>query len=228
MFNLFRIFDPSSYFGVSFNWVRTFIFLLFFPPVYWRISFQIRYLVKRVLFSLYQEFQLVFGKIHKPGSSLIIIRIFIYILINNVIGLFPYIFTSSSRIVFCFRLVLPLWLGHVVYSWVIQCNHILAHLVPLGTPVLLIPLIVILELLRRIIRPLTLSVRLGANLTAGHLLITLIAKDIPSIGWVVFSLRFVALFLMVILERVVALLQAYVFSILNVLYVNECSTLNTV
>ena len=92
------------------------------------------------------------------------------------IGLFPYVFTRKSHISFTLTLALPLWLGRIILSITYQYNNLLAHLVPVGTPRFLIPVIVIIETVRNVIRPLTLSIRLAANIVAGHLLLTLLGS----------------------------------------------------
>lgn len=97
-------------------------------------------------------------------------------------------------------------------------------MVPLGTPNILIPLIVLIELVRNIIRPLTLSVRLAANIVAGHLLLTLISRAINPFSSRIWILILLALGILIILENAVALIQAYVFSILPSLYVREANT----
>jgi F-type H+-transporting ATPase subunit a len=97
----------------------------------------------------------------------------------------------------------------------------MAHLVPLGTPVVLIPLIVLIELVRNFIRPITLRVRLMANMVAGHLLLTLIRGRITGGGELVFLSVFLVLLCFVVLESGVALIQRYVFSMLSSLYLRE-------
>ena len=72
--------------------------------------------------------------------------------------------------------MLPLWLGQFLYAWLQFPKNIIAHLVPVGTPIILVPIIVLIELIRGLIRPLTLTVRLMANISAGHLIITLIGS----------------------------------------------------
>jgi F-type H+-transporting ATPase subunit a len=89
-------------------------------------------------------------------------------------GLFPYVFTASRHLVFTLSLSLPLWLGTIIWSVVFQFNNIIAHLVPLGTPGALMPIIVLIESIRSVIRPFTLAIRLAANMIAGHLLLTLL------------------------------------------------------
>ena len=96
----------------------------------------------------------------------------------------------------------------------------LVHLVPYGTPIGLICLIVVIELVRVIIRPITLSVRLAANMVAGHLLISLVC--IPSLrGFPALALCLAGASVIIVLERAVALIQAYVFSTLSSLYISD-------
>jgi F-type H+-transporting ATPase subunit a len=97
----------------------------------------------------------------------------------------------------------------------------LAHLVPQGTPAILMMFIVLIETIRNIIRPLTLAVRLTANIIAGHLLITLIGNQ-AAVRSIITLLGVInAFILLTILEMAVAFIQAYVFAVLLTLYVNE-------
>ena len=116
---------------------------------------------------------------------------------------------------------MPLWLGRIILSIIYQYNNLLAHLVPVGTPRFLIPVIVIIETVRNIIRPLTLSIRLAANIVAGHLLLTLLGSQGPLLNLFNLSLLMIGLFLLLLLEVAVACIQSYVFTILSSLYLNE-------
>lgn len=159
-----------------------------------------------------------------PGSNLICLRLFIFIAINNAMGLFPYIFTSPSHLTFTISLALPLWLGHILLARLKTPNSVLAHLVPIGTPYPLIPFIVLIELTRSIIRPLTLSVRLAANIVAGHLLLTLLRANAPNLNIFILSIVILSLIALCVLESAVALIQAYVFRVLRTLYLNEVNS----
>merc|ERR1712088_707943 len=130
-------------------------------------------------------------------------------------GLAPYIFTRSSHISFTLTLALPIWTGIIVFSIKNQYNRLFAHLVPRGTPVALIPVMVIIETVRNVIRPGTLSIRLAANIVAGHLLLTLLGSQGPAVRGLIISLV-----LLLCLELAVACIQAYVFTILRSLYLN--------
>merc|ERR1711863_34346 len=135
-------------------------------------------------------------------------------------GLMPYIFTRTSHLSITLVLALPVWLGRILISIIFQYNSLLAHLVPLGTPRFLIPIIVIIETVRNIIRPITLSIRLAANMVAGHLLLTLLGSQGPIIS-IILLILLIRLILLLILEVAVACIQSYVFTILRSLYLNE-------
>ena len=123
-------------------------------------------------------------------------------------------------------LAIPIWIGRIVFSIKNQYNSLFAHLVPRGTPVALIPVIVIIETVSNIIRPGTLSIRLAANIVAGHLLLTLLGSQGPSRRGVVILGLMVSLILLLCLELAVACIQAYVFTILRSLYLNELRTVS--
>ena len=141
-------------------------------------------------------------------------------------GFFAYFFTATSHLSITVRLALPVWLGYIIFSTLNNINFFLSHLVPTGTPYVLIPFMVIIELISRVIRPLTLSVRLAANIVAGHLLIVLVRSPIVSVSWVILGLVFGGLFLLVVLELAVSVIQSYVFSTLMSLYVIEVNSPN--
>ena len=136
-------------------------------------------------------------------------------------GLFPYIFTRTRHISFTLTLALPLWLGRILLSIIFQYNNLLAHLVPTGTPAFLMPIIVIIETVRNIIRPITLSIRLAANIVAGHLLLTLLGSQGPRLRSINLIFLIIGLYLLLLLEVAVACIQSYVFTILSSLYLNE-------
>ena len=101
---------------------------------------------------------------------------------------------------------------------------ILAHLVPMGTPMALIPFMVVVEIIRRVIRPFTLAIRLAANIIAGHLLIALIGGQAPQSSHFILLGVLGGLVLLGLLECAVSLIQAYVFRVLSTLYINEVNS----
>nr|UDD75285.1 ATPase subunit 6 [Simenchelys sp. YL-2021] len=148
----------------------------------------------------------------------------VFLLTINLLGLLPYTFTPTTQLSLNLGLAVPLWLATVVIGMRNQPTAALGHLLPEGTPALLIPVLIIIETISLFIRPLALGVRLTANLTAGHLLIQLIATAVfvllPMMTTVAL-LTAVVLFLLTLLEVAVAMIQAYVFVLLLSLYLQE-------
>nr|WNH23934.1 ATP synthase F0 subunit 6 [Ostichthys trachypoma] len=159
---------------------------------------------------------------HKWAALLTSLMIFLITL--NMLGLLPYTFTPTTQLSLNMGLAVPLWLATVIIGMRNQPTHALGHLLPEGTPSLLIPILIIIETISLFIRPLALGVRLTANLTAGHLLIQLIATAafvllplMPTVAILTATL----LFLLTLLEVAVAMIQAYVFVLLLSLYLQE-------
>nr|YP_010596281.1 ATP synthase F0 subunit 6 [Tropiometra macrodiscus]WAJ60706.1 ATP synthase F0 subunit 6 [Tropiometra macrodiscus] len=153
----------------------------------------------------------------------LLVTVFIFILSINLLGLFPYNFTSTSHVSITFSLGFPLWLGVNLFGFYSFFSARLSYFVPQGTPFVLIPLMVWIETLSFFAQPLALGLRLAANLTAGHLLIFLLATTIWSfinVYYVFFPLCFV-FFLLFVLELAVACIQAYVFTALVHFYLQE-------
>nr|YP_009239468.1 ATP synthase F0 subunit 6 [Polynemus dubius]AMM05674.1 ATP synthase F0 subunit 6 [Polynemus dubius] len=148
----------------------------------------------------------------------------IFLISLNMCGLLPYTFTPTTQLSLNMGLAMPLWLATVIIGMRNQPTHALGHLLPEGTPTLLIPILIIIETISLFIRPLALGVRLTANLTAGHLLIQLIATAVfvlMQIMPTVAILTAILLILLTLLEVAVAAIQAYVFVLLLSLYLQE-------
>lgn len=220
--NLFSVFDPSTtIFNLSLNWLRTFIGLLIIPCSFWFIPSRFNIIWNNVLLTLHKEFKTLLGPTGHNGSSFIFISLFSIIVFNNFLGLFPYIFTRTSHLTLTLALALPLWLSFIIYGWINHTQHIFAHLVPQGTPSVLIPFIVCIETISNIIRPGTLAVRLAANIIAGHLLLTLLGNTGNSLSFFLVSLLVIAQIALLVLESAVAIIQSYVFAVLRTLYSRE-------
>nr|YP_010240637.1 ATP synthase F0 subunit 6 [Aleochara postica]QTG39869.1 ATP synthase F0 subunit 6 [Aleochara postica] len=219
MTNLFSSFDPSTNM-FSLNWVSTFLGLLFIPSMYWLIPSRFNFMWIKIIMILHNEFKVLLGNKIK-GSTLIFISLFSIIVFNNFLGLFPYIFTSSSHLVMTLSLSLPLWISFMIFGWLNNTIHMFAHLVPQGTPPVLMPFMVLIESISNIIRPGTLAVRLAANMIAGHLLLTLLGNTGPSMNLVLLNILIFTQLLLLILESAVAIIQSYVFAILSTLYSSE-------
>lgn len=221
--NLFRIFDPASSINSYSNWLSSVIILLIIPPIFWLVPNQISFFIKIIFSKLFQEIRILLGPYKSIGSPIIFISLLFMIILNNFIGLFPYIFTRTRHLLHSLTLSLPLWLSFIIYGWFNFYNHILAHLVPQSTPNALISFIVLIETVRNIIRPLTLAVRLSANIIAGHLLITLLGNQTSSAYFLTLYLLLATQIILLTLESAVAIIQSYVFAVLSSLYSRESS-----
>nr|AWN56236.1 ATP synthase F0 subunit 6 [Eriopis connexa] len=216
MTNLFSTFDPSTNFNLPLNWLSTFISFLFIPSMFWLIPNRMNLFINKILILMHKEFKIL----TKKNNTLIFITLFLFILINNFMGLFPYIFTSSSHLSFTLSFALPLWASFMIYGWLNNTYHMFAHLMPQGTPPILMPFMVCIETISNVIRPMTLAIRLSANMIAGHLLLTLLGNTGPMVDMLIFIVIIVQL-LLIILESAVAMIQSYVFAILSTLYFSE-------
>nr|QID04136.1 ATP synthase F0 subunit 6 [Dacus ciliatus] len=222
MTNLFSVFDPSSsIFNLSLNWMSTFTGLLLIPSSYWLMPSRWHILWSNILMTLHKEFKTLLGPTGHSGSSFIFVSLFSLILFNNFMGLFPYIFTSTSHLTLTLTLALPLWLCFMLYGWINHTQHMFAHLVPQGTPAVLMPFMVCIETISNIIRPGTLAVRLAANMIAGHLLLTLLGNTGPSLSYMIVSFLLIGQIALLVLESAVAIIQSYVFAVLSTLYSSE-------
>lgn len=219
--NLFSSFDPSTRFFISLNWLRSLIGLFIIPVRFWLIPSRLNILWIKIIITLHREFKTLINNNNIKGRTLIFIRLFRFILFNNFLGLFPYIFTRTRHLILSLALALPLWLRFIIYGWINNTTHILAHLVPQGTPPILIPFIVCIETIRNIIRPGTLAVRLSANIIAGHLLITLLGNTGPSLQISLITVLIVVQIALLVLESAVSIIQSYVFAVLRTLYSRE-------
>nr|QOL00872.1 ATP synthase F0 subunit 6 [Sinophlaeoba bannaensis] len=222
MTNLFSTFDPSTnILNLSLNWTSTFLGLLLIPSMFWLMPSRINILWNKLNLTLHNEFKTLLGPKSFHGSTFIFISIFIMMLFNNFMGLFPYIFTSTSHMTLTFTIALPMWMSFMLFGWINHTNHMFTHLVPQGTPTALMSFMVLIETISNVIRPGTLAVRLAANMIAGHLLLTLLGNTGPSLTMSTIYILIIGQMLLLILESAVAMIQAYVFSILSTLYSSE-------
>ena len=150
-----------------------------------------------------------------------VFSLFIFILILNMIGMIPLTFTVTSHIIITFALASVVFILVTVLGFIKNGIGFLKLFVPSGVPVVMLPLLVPIELISYLIRPLSLSVRLFANMLAGHMMLKVFAGFVIMLG--VFG-GFAPLLFMVAftaLEILVAFLQAFVFAVLTCIYLND-------
>lgn len=219
--NLFSTFDPSTNLYLTLNWTNIFLGFFLIPPIFWLIPSRFIILYIKLSNILHNEFKNLIKNEFFKGRTLFFITLFTFILFNNLLGLFPYIFTRTRHLALTLTLSLPLWFTFILFGWIKNTTQIFAHLVPQGAPSILLPFLVIIETTRNIIRPRTLAIRLTANIIAGHLLVTLLGNSGPNINIYTLNILIIAQILLLILELAVSVIQSYVFSILTTLYSRE-------
>ncbi|YP_009445608.1 ATP synthase F0 subunit 6 (mitochondrion) [Saccopteryx leptura] len=156
--------------------------------------------------------------------TLMLMSLIMFIGSTNLLGLLPHSFTPTTQLSMNLGMAIPLWAGTVILGFRYKTKASLAHFLPQGTPIPLIPMLVIIETISLFIQPMALAVRLTANITAGHLLIHLIGGAtlaLMSISTATALVTFIILILLTILEFAVALIQAYVFTLLVSLYLHD-------
>ena len=157
----------------------------------------------------------------------LVFSLFTFILVSNVVGLIPYTFTVASHIVVTAALALLVFFTVIVYGFWKNGLHFLKVFAPSGIPIFILPLIVCIEILSFLARPISHSVRLFANMLAGHITLKLVGGFVTMIGafgfagWFGAVLPLVFTIALTALELLVAVLQAYVFTILACIYLND-------
>jgi F-type H+-transporting ATPase subunit a len=149
-----------------------------------------------------------------------IFTVFMFVLVGNLFGMVPYGFTFTSHIIVTFTLAMVVFLGVTVIALIKHKIHFFTFFMPPGVPLIMAPLLVPIEIISYLSRPMSLSVRLFANMLAGHTLLKVFAGFVVALGlFGVFPLAFVVV--LTGLEIVIAFLQAFVFTILTCLYLND-------
>ena len=149
-----------------------------------------------------------------------VFTIFMFVLIGNMIGMIPYSFTFTSHIIVTFALAAVVFIGVTILGFVKHGFHYFALLAPPGLPWYMLPILIPIELISYLSRPISLSVRLFANMLAGHTLLKVFAGFVVPLGFAG-VLPFAFIVALTGLEILIAFLQAYVFAILTCLYIND-------
>ena len=155
-----------------------------------------------------------------------VFTLFMFVLFCNMIGMLPYSFTVTSHIIVTFVLASTVFIGVTIIGFIKHGVRYLELFVPKGVPIILLPLIVVIEIISYLSRPVSLSVRLFANMMAGHTMLKVFGGFVISLGllggWLPlgFSVALTGL------EILVAFLQAYVFAILTCIYLNDALNLH--
>nr|QBX87956.1 ATP synthase F0 subunit 6 [Eryx tataricus] len=184
-----------------------------------RLSAIMNWFIKSVLRNMIHQLSPAGQKWSRFLTALLL-----FIMMSNLIGLLPYTFTTTSQLSMNMAMAVPMWMATVLTGMTTKPSTALAHMLPEGSPTPLIPFMIMIETVSLLMRPMALGVRLTANITAGHLLMTMISSAtlnfINSYN-ILSTLMFALLILLTLLEMAVACIQAYVFVLLVTLYLQE-------
>ena len=151
---------------------------------------------------------------------LFVFVVFMFVLLGNLLGMLPYSFTFTSHIAVTFAMAILIFISVTILGFARHGMHFFSFFAPPGTPVYMLPLLIPIEVISYLSRPISLSVRLFANMLAGHTLIKVIAGFIAVLG-VAGVMPLALVVALTGLEILIAFLQAYVFAILTCLYIND-------
>uniref|UniRef100_A0AAU7YTH7 ATP synthase subunit a n=1 Tax=Leimacomys buettneri TaxID=3151849 RepID=A0AAU7YTH7_9RODE len=221
--NLFSSFITPTLMGLP-----VVVLIIMFPSILFPTSTR---LINNRLISLQQWLTKLITKqmmmIQTPKGrtwALMISSLIMFIGSTNLLGLLPHTFTPTTQLSMNLGMAIPLWAGAVITGFRHKLKDSLAHFLPQGTPITLIPMLIIIETISLFIQPMALAVRLTANITAGHLLMHLIGGAtlvLMNISPPTALITFIILVMLTVLEFAVALIQAYVFTLLVSLYLHD-------
>lgn len=226
--DIFSSFDPAiNIISTSFSqhalWLSILISITTLTAAYWLSPSHLTWVILILSSFILQQLNQTQTR-YFIGINSLISTLFIFLILTNLLGLLPYVFSLSSHILYTASLGLPLWLTYILSSFNFDPSATLASLVPQGTPQWLSPFLSLVETTRTSSRPLTLSFRLAANMSAGHIVLILLGTYAAT---TLFS-NFTATFLLIttltgylIFEIAICIIQAYIFCLLLSLYAND-------
>ena len=225
--DIFSIFDPARFrFLTPTCTILIFINILAVASIQltiWKSPLRKSSLISPIIqFIIEQLFRT--SSLRLKGLSSIIINLFILIILINLIGIVPYCPSSSRHLIITLCIGLPIWIRILISSFRFSPKKSTAHFLPDGAPEWLNPFLVIIETTRVLVRPITLSFRLAANITAGHIVLTLISIYAAR-AFFTSSYSFIFLLSLrsgyIAFELAICLIQAYIFCLLLSLYSDD-------
>nr|BDQ44441.1 ATP synthase F0 subunit 6 [Amynthas corticis] len=224
--DIFSSFDPYMYnslFPTNSLFIMNMEMVLLVQTGYWMINTRQSTFIVPLKSTIFTQLSRTFSYQLK-GASSIISSTFIILIMMNLMGMIPYTFSTSSHLIFTLALGFPMWLSFILSSSSYNPKKTVAHLLPDGAPDWLNPFLVIIETTSIVVRPLTLSFRLAANMSAGHIVLSLMGIYCAS-AWFTSTFGTSMLILTtlgyVLFEFAICLIQAYIFCLLLSLYSDD-------
>lgn len=223
--DIFSSFDPatSSLHNISASvfWLFNLAVLLIIHPLLWISPSRRNWLISTLTRVINEQVTRTFSN-NLKGFGSILTSLFIIIIALNFCGIVPYVFSVTAHLIFALALGLPLWVRLIISGVVKAPTAVVAGLLPSGAPWWLNPFLVLVETVRIIVRPITLSFRLAANITAGHVVLTLLRVYLSDAIFLRGPLSWVILLLIqvgyTLFEFGICIIQGYIFCLLLSLY----------
>nr|YP_001994398.1 ATP synthase F0 subunit 6 [Terebellides stroemii]ABW76478.1 ATP synthase F0 subunit 6 [Terebellides stroemii] len=230
--DIFSSFDPSTISIYNWApspifWFMNFLIMLMLSSMFWLAPSRLHQISSFPKSIMFEQAARTFGK-NMKGFAPILSSLFTLIILVNLSGLLPYVFSTSSHLFFTFSLAIPLWLAMIMSSVTNSPTDFLAGILPGGAPSWLNPFLVLIETTSISVRPITLSFRLAANMSAGHIVLGLIGIYSASALFTstISSISLLSIQILYILfEMGICLIQAYIFCLLLSLYSDDHTSL---
>nr|AWH98419.1 ATP synthase F0 subunit 6 [Conus goudeyi] len=225
--DIFSSFDDNNQVFMSLYilmWLFSLIMVVLFSSSFWMAHPRWNSLINLFKDTASSQVFRSFG-LNMGGFVNLITGLFLFLILMNMSGLIPYVFSTTSHLAISLTLGLPLWLSLIISAVAYNPGSVVAGLLPMGAPAPLNPFLVLIETVSIMVRPITLSVRLTANMSAGHIVLTLIGNYLTA-GLFVSSFFSILLLLAIqvlytVFEFGISLIQAYIFCLLITLYSDE-------
>nr|AOR07133.1 ATP synthase subunit 6 [Enchytraeus albidus] len=225
--DIFSSFDPSSFNSIipsmTIMFMINIIYMFLIDRNVWSMEANRTVLSLPILQSMVPEVERTYMFNINPLNQLMH-QIFFMVIVLNLMGLFPYTFSITSHLLFTLSIGLPMWMLLIMSSAIKSIKATIAHLLPEGAPDWLNPFLVLIESSSIIVRPITLSFRLAANMSAGHIVLGLIGIYAAAAWFNSLSVFLILLMLMIgylLFEVAICLIQGYIFFLLLTLYAND-------
>nr|ANZ03370.1 ATP synthase F0 subunit 6 [Pleuropoma jana] len=229
MVDIFSHFDDEQFSLVSsylFLWLISFYFLLILNLCYWVSKSNFNLFLVGLSSIIFSQISYSASSLMK-GFNLMLVSLFLFLFFLNLVGLIPYTFSVSSHLVLTLSLSIVIWSSLVLSSFFYNIKITLAHLLPIGTPASLSVFMILVESVSIFIRPLTLALRLVANMGTGHIILGLVGTFLSSFCFMFNYYSFIILVMVqigyMLVEFGISFIQAYIFMLLLMLYAEEHS-----
>lgn len=216
---IFNTLTPSNRIFLTIN----VLLILFIQSTFWLINTQKSAFINEISQLIFTQLSRT-NTVSLKGLRSIVTSIFIVVILINLLGLIPYIFRTSRHLIFTLTIGLPVWLRIVLSRFTKSFKASVAHFLPDGAPDWLNPFLVLIETTRIIVRPLTLSFRLAANIRAGHIVLRLVGIYCASSLFSSLTGRLILISISIgylLFEVAICIIQAYIFCLLLSLYSDD-------